>query len=90
MNPESVKARLKNMSVKEGGSMQDNLFAYALERSIYRLSISEYADRFTLKGGVFLYALFNKQFTRVTKDIDLLADKIPNERCVSRDFFDRV
>ena len=52
MNPESVKARLKNMSVKEGGSMQDNLFAYALERSIYRLSISEYADRFTLKGGV--------------------------------------
>lgn len=94
MNPESVKARLKNMSVKEGGSMQDNLFAYVLERSIYRPSISEYADRFTLKGGVFLYALFNKQFTRVTKDIDLLADKIPNdtenERCVSRDFFNRV
>ncbi|MBS5593719.1 MAG: nucleotidyl transferase AbiEii/AbiGii toxin family protein [Catenibacterium sp.] len=90
MNPESVKARLKNMSVKEGGSMQDNLFAYALERSIYRLSISEYADRFTLKGGVFLYALFNKQFTRVTKDIDLLADKIPNDTERMRDVFREI
>lgn len=79
MNAESVKARLKNLAVKDGGTMQDKLVTYALERSIYRLSISDYVDRFTLKGGIFLYALFEKQFARATMDIDLLAQSIPND-----------
>ena len=79
MNAESVKARLKNLAVKDGGTMQDKLVTYALERSIYRLSISDYVDRFTLKGGIFLYALFEKQFARATMDIDLLAQRIPND-----------
>lgn len=48
MNAESVKARLKNIAVKDGGTMQDKLITYALERSIYRLSVSKYVDRFTL------------------------------------------
>lgn len=52
MNAESVKARLKNIAVKDGGTMQDKLITYALERSIYRLSVSKYVDRFTLKGGL--------------------------------------
>lgn len=47
MNAESVKARLKNIAVKDGGTMQDKLITYALERSIYRLSVSKYVDRFT-------------------------------------------
>lgn len=59
MNAESVKARLKNLVVKEGGTMQDKLMIYALERSIYRLSVSKYVEYFTLKGGIFLYALFD-------------------------------
>ena len=53
--------------------------AYALERTIYRISISEYVDKFTLKGGIFLYALFDGNFTRATTDIDLLAQKTSNE-----------
>ena len=32
MNAESVKARLKNLAAKEGGTMQDKLVTYALER----------------------------------------------------------
>lgn len=48
MNAESVKARLKNIAVKDGGTMQDKLITYALERSIYMLSVSKYVDRFTL------------------------------------------
>ena len=79
MNADSVKARLKNLAIKEGGTFQDKLITYALERSIYRISISEYADRFTLKGGIFLYALFDRQFARATLDIDLLAQRIPND-----------
>lgn len=52
---------------------------YGLERAIYRLSISEYAERFILKGGIFLYALFDGNFARATMDIDLLAQHVSNE-----------
>ena len=55
----SVKDRLKNLAKEDGRTMQDELVTYGLERAIYRLSISEYAERFTLKGGIFLYALFD-------------------------------
>lgn len=75
----SVKDRLKNQAKEDGRTMQDELVTYGLERTIYRLSISEYAERFTLKGGIFLYALFDGNFARATMDIDLLAQHIPND-----------
>lgn len=75
----SVKDRLKNLAKEDGRTMQDELVTYGLERTIYRLFISEYAERFTLKGGIFLYALFDGNFARATMDIDLLAQHIPND-----------
>lgn len=54
----SVKDRLKNQAVASGKTFQEALTAYGLERTVYRLSVSEYMERFTLKGGIFLYALF--------------------------------
>ena len=75
---DSVKDRLKNIAVKNKRSMQDMLIAYGLERTIYRLSVSRYADKFTLKGGIFLYALFDGNYARVTTDIDLLGQDIGN------------
>lgn len=76
INADSIKARLKNHATKYGKTMQEQLVAYGLERTIYRISISEYADRFTLKGGILMYALFEGDFPRVTRDIDLLANRI--------------
>lgn len=75
----SVKDRLKNQAKEDGRTMQDELVTYGLERAVYRLSISKYAERFTLKGGIFLYALFNGSFARATMDIDLLAQHISND-----------
>ena len=75
----SVKDRLKKQANEEKKTMQDKIVMYGLERTIYRLSISEYAERFTLKGGIFLYALFNGDYTRATTDIDLLAQCISND-----------
>jgi len=46
---------LKNQAVASGKTFQEALTAYGLERTVYRLSVSEYVERFTLKGGVFLY-----------------------------------
>ena len=74
----SVKDRLKNQAISSGRTMQDVLIAYGLERTIYRLSLSKYMERFTLKGGIFLYALFEGEFARATRDIDLLAKDMPN------------
>lgn len=36
-------------------------------------------DNFTLKGGIFLYAVFDGNYARATTDIDFLAQKISNE-----------
>ena len=87
----SVKDRLKNQAAASGKTMQEALTAYGLERTVYRLSISRYVERFTLKGGIFLYALFDGEFTRVTRDIDLLARNMPNNaedmRIVFEDIF---
>jgi len=44
---------------------------YACERFLYRLSISEYADQFVLKGAM-LFSVWSKNTFRATKDIDLL------------------
>ena len=54
------------------------------------MSISEYANRFTLKGGIFLYALFDRQFARATTDIDLLAQSIPNDAEVMKAVFESI
>ena len=75
----SVKDRLKSRAIASGKTFQEALTAYGLERTIYRLSVSEYKERFTLKGGIFLYALFHGEFARATRDIDLLARNIPND-----------
>lgn len=74
----SVKDRLKNRAVASGKTFQETLTAYGLERTVYRLSVSEYVERFTLKGGIFLYALFEGEFARATRDVDLLARNMPN------------
>lgn len=78
-NAISVKDRLKKQAIEDGKTMQDKLVTFGLERTIYRLSVSKYADRFTLKGGIFLYALFDGEYARATMDIDLLAQRIPND-----------
>lgn len=75
----SVKERLKKQAAEDGKTMQDKLVTFGLERTIYRLSVSRYVERFTLKGGIFLYALFAGEYARATMDIDLLAQRISND-----------
>lgn len=90
MNVNSVKDRLKNYAKETGKTMQDALVLYGLERTLYRLSISEYGLRFTLKGGIFLYALFDGEYARATTDIDLLAQHIYNDAEKMKDVFANI
>ena len=55
MNVDSVKARLKNFAIKSGCTFQEALTYYGLERTIYRISISEYADNFEILKIVLTY-----------------------------------
>lgn len=78
-NATSVKERLKNYAKKNDRIVQDIFTVYVLERTLYRLSVSNYRDKFTLKGGILLYGLYTEDFTRATTDIDLLGARISNE-----------
>lgn len=47
------------------------LTRYGLERLLYRLSQSEYRNRFILKGAM-LFTLWDDQMHRPTRDVDFL------------------
>lgn len=87
---DSIKDRLKNLAKNEQSTMQNELITYALERAIYRMSISSYAPNFTLKGGIFLYALFERKYPRATMDIDLLANRISNDSAHIKTVFEDI
>jgi hypothetical protein len=67
-----VHQRLKNASEKSGRTFNDLAQYYALERWLYRLSKSRYAQNFILKGALMLVA-WRAPVLRATRDIDLLA-----------------
>ena len=74
----SVKERLLNISRAEKYSSQLLISRYFQERLLYRLSVSDYKDKFILKGGALLYAHDGFQ-ARPTLDIDFLGNNISNE-----------
>jgi predicted nucleotidyltransferase component of viral defense system len=69
--PASIRQRLLNLSRARGEDFNLTLTRYGTERLLYRLSQSEYADRFVLKGALLL-SLWTHRLHRPTRDIDLL------------------
>lgn len=74
---ESIKARLQAVSKLEGRPYDYLLMHYFIERFLYRLSVSRYASRLILKGGLFLVGVLELD-ARATRDVDLLALNISN------------
>ncbi len=68
----SVFQRLLNHAKSRNEDFNLLLFRYGIERLLYRLSISSYADDFVLKGAS-LFLVWKGQNYRVTKDADLLS-----------------
>jgi predicted nucleotidyltransferase component of viral defense system len=67
----SVQARLADRSRELGVQHQFTLARYGGERLLYRLSKSQFADRFILKGATLLLVWLGEPI-RPTKDVDLL------------------
>lgn len=72
----SVLARLRNVARAKNSDYQLVLRRYAIERLLYRLSISPYRDRFILKGAMLFTAWLEDAF-RPTQDLDLLGHGDP-------------
>ena len=66
----SILARLKNLSRETGQDMQSYTRLYAQQRLLYRISVSEVAQSFVLKGGVMLAAYNEGTLFRASDDID--------------------
>jgi predicted nucleotidyltransferase component of viral defense system len=67
----SVRQRLLNLARQNQDDFGIVLLGYALERLIYRLSISEHGESFILKGGM-LVTLWIEDQNRFTRDVDFL------------------
>ena len=69
--PASIKARLLNRARNDGVDFNLYLTRYATERLLYRLSQSQHASNFILKGAMLFVAWSDLMF-RPTADLDLL------------------
>lgn len=71
----SVADRLRNHARSNGEDFQFILVRYGLERILYRLTCSNYSDRFLLKGAM-LFLLWKGSSYRPTKDLDLMSPEL--------------
>jgi predicted nucleotidyltransferase component of viral defense system len=67
----SVRQRLLNRARESGRPFNEMLQYYAMERFLYRLSKSPYANNFVLKGAL-MFNVWRGPLSRPTMDIDLL------------------
>lgn len=67
----AIRLRLARVARERREDFQRVLTRYGLERLLYRLSRSAYADAFILKGAM-LFALWSEELHRPTRDLDLL------------------
>ncbi len=83
--PASIKARLSNQAKLTNTSLLSLLERFAIGRLLWRLSQSEPADRFVLKGAQ-LFALWADQPHRPTRDIDFLSHGDPSTESIQTFF----
>ena len=74
----SVLAKLKNKAKASGISYQQCLQLFFQEEFLRKLSASQYAENFVLKGGLFIYTLTNFE-SRATVDVDFLMRGLNND-----------
>jgi hypothetical protein len=67
----SIRQRLYNQARNNNRPYNEILQFYVIERFLYRISLSDYADKFILKGAL-MFLVWGVPGFRSTRDIDLL------------------
>ena len=83
----SVRARLLNVAKDQSADFNQVLVRFALERILYRLSLSAHADHFLLKGAL-LFTLWYDMPHRTTRDADLLGFGPSDLKSIAQTFRD--
>ena len=72
----SLKAKIRNIAKSKNIPAQVILQNYMFERFLNRLSVSEYKEKFVLKGGMIVAALVGLD-NRATMDLDTMLKNLP-------------
>ena len=64
-----LKDRIRNLAKSKSADAQVLMRNYMMERFLERISVSEYRDKFILKGGMLVAAMIGLE-SRATMDID--------------------
>ena len=83
----SIRQRLLNKAKENSRPFNEILQYYGLERFLYRLSASKYADKFILKGAL-LFTVWQQSEIRSTVDIDLLGTTSNEPEAITKVFRD--
>lgn len=81
----SIQAKLLNEAKRLKLDVNIIRIRYTLERLLYRLGISKYREKLTLKGAM-LFLIWSNEVYRPTKDIDLLLSGKSDQATVSNIF----
>jgi hypothetical protein len=69
--PASVRGQLENLAKKSGRPLQELMQYFVMERFLFRLSQSEYADRFVLKGALMFTVWGSPQMSQLIAAIEM-------------------
>ena len=72
----SVRSKLKNIAQAENKVFNLILTRYALERFLYRLSVSDHRDHFLLKGALLFDLWFASGIGTPKPDMDLIHERL--------------
>ena len=75
-NAMSLKAKIRNIAKQKNIPAQVILQNYMFERLLVRLALSEYKDKFVLKGGMLIAAIVGLD-NRATMDLDTTLKNLP-------------
>lgn len=85
----SIRTRLLNIAREGKQEFMKVLIRYLHERLLFRISVSQYKSHFLLKGSSLLFALDGFK-ARPTIDIDLLGERISNDRETLKNVFQGI
>lgn len=88
-NKDSLKAKVKNLSKITGIPNNYLIQSFMFESMLKRISLSEYKEKFILKGGLLLSSIFGVDL-RSTMDLDTTIKGISLDRDIIKEVIKKI